>query len=524
MTKTTRVVALLLCMSNYSIAYADVLSQALTDYKLGAYQGMVEKLENFKPKASDLSLKFYLLGIGYNRLQNYEKGATALIQAARFKNDSPDLWYELGQALYATSALRKALTAFKKSASTNYKKPESLYYVAHISQILEDYKTARDVYVQLIENPGADSNLIQASRFQLGEVLLSMAETRDDASRLVESYVLPQFIKAQEIVPQSDIATEIDARIKEIKTRYGLDPNRMRNGRVLPEKRWAIDFQQEINFDNNVTLATDVPTSQATQKESYVFDSTLSAQYVSSFKGRYLLEPNIRINQKKYAETSEPTVYQNDSYDITAGTVFKIEHQYKEQPASFGIGLDYKYIARDRLQQKDRIYYARSTTLSFFETLRLTKWGDTTFRFKYKDYSAYQSSLDNTTKTFAADQIAILPNGTLLIAIINADFIDVENSRDSTNAYLFRVDHLRPNFIGGFTLSAGLGVTFLDTKEQSDTRGTEKTFNPSFKLIKKLSQNVSMQITYDYTKNTSLDTTRYEYTKHVTGLRFRVKF
>src|SRR5690606_15174009 len=229
--------------------------------------------------------------------------------------------------------------------------------------------------------------------------------------------------EASKLDPKSDLASEIEARLKEVKTRYGLDPNRMRNGRILPEKRWNIDFQQEINFDNNVTLATDVPTAQATQKESYIFDSTLSAQYFHPLKGRYIVEPSLRINQKKYAETSEPTVYQNDSYDITGGVVFKIEHTAKAQPATFGMGLDYKYIARDRLQQKERIFYARAMTYSFFETIRLTKWGDTTFRFKYKDYKAFQDSLNNTTTTLAMDQIAILPNGTLLIGIVNFDFI-----------------------------------------------------------------------------------------------------
>lgn len=524
MLKSQRIGAILLSLCIASNLYADTLSDALTDYKLGSYQSMANKLEKYQPPSDQLATKYYLLGVAYNRLQNFEKAVQAFAQAVRLKNSSPDLWYELGQALYANSDLRKAQQAFTRSAQNNYKQAESLYYVAHIAQILEDYKTARDTYAKLISHPQADSALSQAARFQLGEVLLAMAENRDDASRLVESYVLPQLEQAHAVDPKSDVATEIDARLKEVKTRYGLDPNRMRNGRVLPEKRWAIDFQQEFNYDNNVTLATDVPTSQATQKESFVFDSTLNAQYVASFKGRYLLEPTLRINQKKYAETSEPTVYQNDSYDITLGTVLKFEHTAKEQPATFGIGVDYKYIARDRLQQKSRIFFARSTTFSLFETLRLTKWGDTTFRLKYKNYEAYQESLNNTTKTFAVDQIAILPNGTLLIGIFNADIIDVENERDSTNAYLFRVDHLRPNFIGGFTLSAGLGITFLDTKLQSDTRGTEKTFNPSFKLIKKLSQDVSMQITYDYTKNTSEDTLRYEYSKHVTGLRFRIKF
>ena len=114
--------------------------------------------------------------------------------------------------------------------------------------------------------------------------------------------------------------------------------------------------------------------------------------------------------------------------------------------------------------------------------------------------------------------------GTLFIALVNADFISAETELNSTNAFLFRVDHLRPNFISNFTLSAGLGLTILDTKLQSETRGTEKTINPSFKLIKKINDYVSMQLTYDYTKNMSNDTLRYEYTKHVAGIRFRIKY
>lgn len=504
--------------------HADELSNALAKFKLGAYQSMVEILEKYNAPANKLATKYYLMGVGYNRQQNYEKSALAFNQAVKFKSTAQDIWYEYGQAAYANNDMRLALAAFKKSAATNYKLSESLYYTAHISQILEDYQTSRDAYAKLITLSGVDPSLLQAARFQLGEVLLSMAESRDDASRLVKTYVLPQFSQAKEIDGQSDLAQEIDNRIKEVRVRYGLDPNRLINGRILPEKRWEIDFNQEINYDNNITLATDVPTSQATQKESYIFDSTFNAKYLASFKNRYLFEPSLRINNKKHAESSEASVFQNDSYDLKVGGVFKFEHKVKDQPASFAIGLDHKYIARDRLQQKSKIFYARSTTLSFAETLRLNSYGDTTLRFKYKDYNAYTDSLNNTTMTLAADQIIILPDGTLFIAVVNADFISVEQERDSTNAYLFRVDHLRPNFISNFTLSAGLGITLLDTKEQSVTRGTEKTINPSFKLIKKLTNDLSMQITYDYTKNTSDDESRYAYTKHVTGLRFRIKF
>jgi len=505
-------------------ARADVLTDAITNYKLGSYQTMVESLEKFKPNQKQIATKFYLLGIAYNKLQNYEKAGLALRRAIQLKSDAPDIWYEFGQASYANSDLRMSLQSFKKSYSLKYKETESLYYMAHISQILEDYQSARDYYIKLGKHPQIDKDLVQVSRFQLGEVLLSMAESRDDANRLVESYVLPQMEQARKSNEKSDIAPEIETRIKEIQVRYGLDPNRLINGKLIPEQRWDISFQQEVNYDNNVTLATDVPTAAATQKESYIFDSTFNAKYLAAFKGKYLIEPSLRINNKKYAETSEPTVFQNDSYDITASTVFKREHTFKEKPATFGVGFDYKYIARDRLQQKQKILFARSTTISFFETLKLNTYGDTTLRFKIKDYQAFTEAQNNKTITLAADQIIVTSTGTLFIALVNADFISAETELNSTNAFLFRVDHLRPNFISNFTLSAGLGLTILDTKLQSETRGTEKTINPSFKLIKKINDYVSMQLTYDYTKNMSNDTLRYEYTKHVAGIRFRIKY
>src|SRR5690606_33679067 len=125
-----------------------------------------------RASGKQLATKFYLLGIAYNRLQDYEKAARALTQAAQLKNDSPDLWYELGQAHYANSALNRAQEAFKRSAQNKYKEVESVYYVAHIAQILEDYKTARDAFVIVTKHPQADTGLAQAARFQLGEVLL----------------------------------------------------------------------------------------------------------------------------------------------------------------------------------------------------------------------------------------------------------------------------------------------------------------------------------------------------------------
>src|SRR5690606_25352863 len=112
MPKAKRISAILISLCITSNLYADTLSDALTDYKLGSYQSMIEKLEKYQPKGDKLGTKYYLMGVAYNRLQDFEKSVQAFAQAVRLKNDSPDLWYELGQALYANSDLRKAQQAF----------------------------------------------------------------------------------------------------------------------------------------------------------------------------------------------------------------------------------------------------------------------------------------------------------------------------------------------------------------------------------------------------------------------------
>ena len=75
--------------------------------------------------------------------------------------------------------------------------------------------------------------------------------------------------KALEELPRSALAKDISDRIRELERQYNLDPNIMRNGRPLPEKRWSLGFSQELRHDRNITLGTDVPSSAATQKESF---------------------------------------------------------------------------------------------------------------------------------------------------------------------------------------------------------------------------------------------------------------
>ena len=122
----------IISLLNSPLSYADILTDAVTNYKLGSYQSMVDGLEKFKPNQKQIATKYYLLGIAYNKLQNYEKASLALRRAIQLKSDAPDVWYEFGQSSYANSDLRLSLQSFKKSYSLKYKETESLYYLSLI--------------------------------------------------------------------------------------------------------------------------------------------------------------------------------------------------------------------------------------------------------------------------------------------------------------------------------------------------------------------------------------------------------
>jgi hypothetical protein len=65
-----------------------------------------------------------------------------------------------------------------------------------------------------------------------------------------------------------------------------------------------------------------------------------------------------------------------------------------------------------------------------------------------------------------------------------------------------------------------MSLSALDTKEQSATRGTEKTIAPSIEIKKAFGKRISATLGFDYTKNISKDKNSFDYKKNV--VRFEV--
>jgi tetratricopeptide (TPR) repeat protein len=497
------------------------LIKAFKFYKTSNYSKAIETLENARGSKKVLGTRFYLAGIILNRMQRYDEAAISFKKALTYGNESEDIYYEYGQALYANSELVEARKAFKISSKKKFKENSSLYYVAHISQLLEEHKVAKIAYVQLIKNAKSDKKLQQIARFQLSESFLALAENKDDSARLVEKYVIPALKEAFDTLPKAPLAKDIKKRRKEIEKQYGLDPNLMKNGRILSKDRLSASVSHQFSWDSNITLATDVPTAASLQKDTFIHTTNANVQRIWQMGGVYTITPFLRLSNTYHMDRENGTVHQNDTHTWSTG--FKTTHEHKlfNRQANSIFDLNYTYTGRDTNQRKDNQFFARDLNFTIGERVRFFGFGPTTFKYSYKDYTGYIATIDNRTHTISVDQIKGLSSGNLLIVLFNASFIEqVNNPSGSTNNYLTRVDYLIPEILPTYTLSYALSVSFLDTKLQKATRGIEKSITPTVELRKSINSHLSASLGYDFTRNISKNKTSFDYKKHV--VRFQL--
>jgi tetratricopeptide (TPR) repeat protein len=470
----------------------------------------------------------YLLGLAYSRSQKYDLAVTAFSQAINAKNESKDLYYEYGQALYAINDLKVSREAFKKSAANNFNRNTSLYYIGHISQIIEEFPEAIKSYLEIFKDKKVDTKIDQIAKFQMAESILSLMRTSDlDKEKQeieVDKRVLNLLKKAQAVDPKSSVAIEIEKRIKEIQKEFNLDPDLMTNGRRISPKRLIAYFDLKTKFDDNVTNSNLENDIQQTHKESFFIESEADIKYEYIFKKRFITSPELRLNFNHYANRDDASVYQNDAMIFTGSVKNKFEHTIKQNPASLIFDIDYAKTYKDYLQVHSRKFYANTLTFSAGEQFTYFSYGDTTVKYKYKKYDAYDLTLSNHTNSFSIDQTAILNNNQLLIALLETDFTNNYNNKSAnTDAYILRFDYLIPEIFPKYTLALSLSTTLTDTLTQMQTRGYETTLNPTIEISKEISDKLKMVFSVDHTKNKS-KSDQYNYNKTVTNIEFKYNF
>ena len=368
----SRTIFLFVILASLSFsAHANSAKQALTkafkEFSTGSYGEALKILENVRTGTTkQMGSKFYLKGLAKTGFKDSMSAIPDFVSAIKFGEKSKDIFYEYSQALYANSELEKARKSFLRSYQSGFKTITSLYYAGHVSQLLEEHKKAKKYFEKILQEEKEDKNMRQIARFQLSESLLSLSEDKSgsEVSRIVEEFILPQLKKARDEVEGTSVRTDIEARIREVQRRYGLDPNKFRNGKPIPKEKFKVGFTQKIQYDNNVTLADDQATVLTTRKDSYILDSTFRIGRPFLGVDVLVFDADFAVSHIHHTNREDSTVFTNDSYSFDPSVASRIEYKIGKKTASTGLKYEYDYTARDKDANKSIVYYSRAQTWS----------------------------------------------------------------------------------------------------------------------------------------------------------------
>lgn len=497
-------------------------------YKSGKYINAIDFLNKLESRETLNGQKHYLIALCYSKIQEYDKAIINFELAIKENNSKEDLYYEYGQALYAANELKASRKAFNESVNKKFNTSASLYYIAHISQLIDDYPLAKEKYLILIKDPATEVKIKQIAQFQLAEtLLLIMRDPKVEKNKLeqdVENYILPLMNQALTTDKSASLCLEITARIKEIEKEFNLDPNLLINGRQISPKRYSAYISQKVKFDDNIALTNDENIVLPTKKESFIFESEAYAKYDFVLKKAIISSPEIRINFIHNSDQDSPEVYQNDAYSIYTNLKNKFEHKVSNKPASFLFDLEYAKTNKDWNKTHQRESYSSNLNFGIGESFNYFIFGDTSFKLKRKSLSGVNEIINNTTYSISADQSISLQSKNLLIFLFEINSINnYNNISNDTNTYLGRIDYLIPEIMPKYTLGLAFSSTLTDTKALNESRGTEITLNPSIDLSKEISNKMKFSINYDFTSNKS-KLSDYSYQKNVFSTELRYSF
>ena len=498
----------------------DHFSLAFKHFKLGIYQDSIAELKKIQSSDKKIrSIKYYFLGISYARLQNYDEAVKNLEISLSLKNDSKDIYYELGQAYYAKNDLHKAKNFFLQSADQGYKKSICYYYIGYIHQIFDDYKSAKEFYQKAVNSKETDIRTQQVSLYQLGNVIYSSSKNHDKVSNIVSEQVIPLFRKSIS-TDKSNISfiKDVEKEIIDLQRKYHLNPDIMVKG-----KRWSGHFEQQLIYDDNITLKKDLPTTIPSKEDSFISQTQLYGQYNYNINNRFVITPKLRFQYIQHFERDIPKVYENDTYLINPAIFYVYKTTVFKKYSDIYFHYNFKYIGRDRLRQKKKVFYSRSHQYSLGQKINIFKFGATNFKVKYKRYDSFLDSHNNQTYTLSLNQFIFLPNKTIFMVFHQIDFVNFKNNLYSSNNFILRFDWIIPNAENtqSFQLYHSFGLR--DTKKQKATRGNEKLFTVGMKFIKKIIPGMSLGPSYSFSKKMSKDHL-YKYEKHNISINFKATF
>ncbi len=469
------------------------------------YNETLDLLKSSNSKSLTPTDMAYYLAIAYSKLLRYDE-AIAQFKLA-IKNDSQvkDLYYEYGQALFGNNNLRAARDAFRISATRNYNYTASIYYVAHCSELLDEFQMAKHNYRILIKDSRTDKNILQVSLFQYSRIMLQLMRDQEkilirqerNLTNNIPKYIIPLLNKALLVDQNTEVAAEINKLIVDLTKEFNLDPNIMINGRRLSPSRFSAYLASRIKHDNNIF--TTKRGSAYLEEEGYI-------KYEFRLKKRFIISPDLKVTQTHYHNQKEDTFYKNDAITVTTDLKNKLEHRVNHQPASLMLDLNLSKQYKDINSAHKLQYYYQSYGASLAEQFNFFKPGESTVKIKNSEFRDMTDDLYNSrTLTSSFDQYFFLNQGQhLLITTFETSFVNYYNYKYlNSNSLSIYLIYLMFEVFPTYTLQLAQYTTITDTRQQRDTRGYELSLNPSIEISKRITNDLTLTLNYSFTTNNS---------------------
>jgi tetratricopeptide (TPR) repeat protein len=497
-------------------------------YQQGKYAATVEELNEVikrnptNQNKSFLGLVAYWKGLCFSRLQDFQSAIPEFSQALSMDYVPKDLNYEYGQALFAAEKLSEARLQFRESLKKKFKRAVSLYYIAFISKEMDEKKKAVTFYKAIKKLDAAEAAEVrQAAEMQIGDIYLEQVEKHSDAFRAVEDYVIPQYKVALEVDPESNLASDIQEKIKTLQRKYDLLLFKLRNGRATLIPPYFLRLAGEYGIDSNVTFSpTEQEIAESKRKSPYA-KTDMIGRYTFYLRDFLSISPEFRFNYTRYMNR-EPEIYRNDNYLLAPAIRTSYEHHLWKRPASVLFDYDYSEIKRDIDSEQQLKFASRSHTLMIGERFNYFKWGESIVRLRRKIFDSYTADTDSTTTSLVMEQIRSFSINTLLF-YGSYDMMRVKNDYYDTNAFTFRTDFIFARFRDWFTPSFGVGVGMIKPLN-NPVRGTEYLINPNMRLSKTFKKNWRGNLKFDYQDYKSDDANNYAFKKYTYSFELEYLF
>ena len=499
----------------YSESRYEATDEELTD---------VERRLKTSEDAEDLlGVLYYWQGIVANRLNDFPKAISGFDKAIKLGFDSPDINYELGQALYANETMKRARAQFAKSYKKKYKRGVSLYYIAYISKEIRDFKKAHKFFKMIEKLPAEEAAEVkQAAEMQVADMYYEKAVNHPDEFRVMENHVVPAYEKALKIDDKSNLAPIIREKITAIQRKYDLLYFQLRNGRPVLRPPYFLRASQEIGYDSNVIFSPNETIVSKSKQHSQFSRTDMFGRYTFYHHDYFSISPELRATNTYYFNRV-PEIYRNDNRVYAGAIRTSYEHDLMGRPAATLFDFDYNEVKRD-INQKKRLQF-NSSSLSFMAGQRFSFWerGESVLRLRWRRFDSYNDISDSKTISLSFEQVVAFSLDTLLI-YTSIDRARVENDNFDTNAFTVRGDLILSRFREYVTPIIGVGVTRVDPVNLRSFRGIETLVNPSARLIRNIGKNWRAILKYDNQKYDSKDQLLFSYKKETYGLELEYLF